>query len=137
MPARGPAGHCAPARHGSLPAPAILRTSGAPDDRLQPAVRAALRVKGSQRVLPEYINQIPPEAHASPTVASALASRYSRAVRAAAPVLLVVGTALSYGVASIVGVPALVPVLNTLPAFPFMIGALRRGRVDQAVVRML
>ena len=55
----------------------------------------------------------------------------------AAPVLIVVGTALSYGVASMVGVPVLVPVLNTLPAFPFMIGALRRGRVDQAVVRML
>ena len=54
-----------------------------------------------------------------------------------APALIVVSTALSYVLGAIVGVPALVPVFNTLPAFPFMIGALRRGRVDDAVVRMV
>jgi hypothetical protein len=54
-----------------------------------------------------------------------------------APVVIVAGTALSYLVAAAVGVPALTPILNTLPAFPFMIGALRRGQVGEAVVRML
>jgi hypothetical protein len=54
-----------------------------------------------------------------------------------APALIVVSTALSYVLGAVVGVPALVPVFNTLPAFPFMIGALRRGRVDDAVVRMV
>jgi hypothetical protein len=54
-----------------------------------------------------------------------------------APVAIVAGTALSYVVAATVGVPALTPILNTLPAFPFMIGALRRGQVADAVVRML
>jgi len=44
---------------------------------------------------------------------------------------------LSYVVALPLGVPALVPVLNTLPAFPFMVDALRRGRVGLAIVRML
>jgi hypothetical protein len=53
------------------------------------------------------------------------------------PLVIVVGTALSYVVALPLGVPALVPILNTLPAFPFMIVSLRRGRVDHAVARML
>jgi hypothetical protein len=56
---------------------------------------------------------------------------------ALAPLALVAGTALSYVVAAIVGVPWLVPVLNTLPAFPFMIGSLRRGHAGEAIVRML
>ena len=33
--------------------------------------------------------------------------------------------------------PALVPFLNVVPAFPFMIASLRRGRVGEAVWRML
>ena len=55
--------------------------------------------------------------------------------RAAAAI--VACTALSYLVAALVGVPALVPILNTLPAFPFMIGSLRRGHVAEAIGRML
>src|SRR3954466_16011093 len=55
----------------------------------------------------------------------------------AAPLLIVVGTACSYVLAAAIGVPALVPVLNTLPAFPFMIGSLRRGRTGEAIARML
>lgn len=54
-----------------------------------------------------------------------------------APVAIVAGTALSYVVALPLGVPALVPILNTLPAFPFMIASLRRGQVGEAIVRML
>jgi hypothetical protein len=56
---------------------------------------------------------------------------------AAAPIAIVAGTALSYGVAMAAGVPALVPILNTVPAFPFMIQSLRRGQVAEAIVRML
>jgi hypothetical protein len=54
-----------------------------------------------------------------------------------APVAIVAGTALSYVVAAMAGVPVLVPILNTLPAFPFMIGSLRRGQAGEAIVRML
>jgi hypothetical protein len=53
------------------------------------------------------------------------------------PLAIVGGTTLSYGVAWLIGMPALVPILNTLPAYPFMIVSLRRGRVDEAIVRML
>jgi hypothetical protein len=53
------------------------------------------------------------------------------------PVAIVAGTAVSYAVALPLGVPAIVPIFNTLPAFPFMIQALRRGRADEAIVRML
>jgi hypothetical protein len=53
------------------------------------------------------------------------------------PVTIVGGTALSYLTAAIVGVPALVPLFNVVPAFPFMIVSLRRGRVAEAVIRML
>src|SRR5687767_1315290 len=53
------------------------------------------------------------------------------------PAAIVGGTALSYVVALLVNVPALVPFLNVVPAFPFMIGSLRRGRVGEAVWRML
>jgi len=55
----------------------------------------------------------------------------------AAPVVIVAGTVLSYLVAALAGVPLLVPILNTLPAFPFMIASLRRGQIGDAVVRML
>ena len=54
-----------------------------------------------------------------------------------APLAIVAGTALSYVVAAAIGIPALVPVLNTLPAFPFMIGSLRRGQAGEAIARML
>src|SRR5215510_5728835 len=54
-----------------------------------------------------------------------------------APVVIVAGTALSYVVAALVGVPILVPILNTTPAFPFMIASLRRGQMAEAIVRML
>lgn len=54
-----------------------------------------------------------------------------------APVVIVAGTAVSYVAAAAIGVPVLVPILNTLPAFPFMIDALKRGDVGDAVVRML
>ena len=50
---------------------------------------------------------------------------------------IVLATVCSYGVGWIVGIPLLVPVLNTLAAFPFMVSALRRGDVRLAIVRML
>lgn len=53
------------------------------------------------------------------------------------PAAIVGGTALSYVIALLVDVPALVPFLNVVPAFPFMIASLRRGRVGEAVWRML
>ena len=53
------------------------------------------------------------------------------------PAAIVGGTALSYVVALLIDVPALVPFLNVVPAFPFMIASLRRGRVGEAVWRML
>ena len=52
------------------------------------------------------------------------------------PAAIVGGTALSYVAAFAIDVPALVPFLNVLPAFPFMIGSLRGGRVGEAVWRM-
>lgn len=53
------------------------------------------------------------------------------------PAAIVGGTALSYLVGVAIGVPLLVPFLNVAPAFPFMIASLRRGRVGEAVWRML
>ena len=53
------------------------------------------------------------------------------------PAAIVGGTALSYVVAALAGIPALVPVLNVLPAFPFMVASLRRGRAGEAIWRML
>jgi len=53
------------------------------------------------------------------------------------PAAIVGGTAVSYLVAIVIGIPALVPFLNVAPAFPFMIASLRRGRVAEAVWRML
>ncbi len=50
---------------------------------------------------------------------------------------IVTGTALSYVAALVVSVPVLVPFLNVVPAFPFMVASLRRGRVGEAVWRML
>jgi hypothetical protein len=53
------------------------------------------------------------------------------------PAAIVGGTAVSYLCAILIGIPALVPFLNVAPAFPFMIGSLRRGRVAEATWRML
>jgi hypothetical protein len=53
------------------------------------------------------------------------------------PAAIVGGTALSYALAMLAGVPALVPFFNVVPAFPFMVASLRRGRVGEAVWRML
>jgi hypothetical protein len=53
------------------------------------------------------------------------------------PVLIVLSTVLSYAVGWAIGVPALVPVLNTMASFPFMVLALRRGDLRLAVARML
>ena len=44
---------------------------------------------------------------------------------------------LSYILGWIVGIPILVPILNTLASFPFMVLALKRGEVRVAVARML
>jgi len=51
--------------------------------------------------------------------------------------LVVLTTVLSYVAAWAIGIPALVPVLNTLASFPFMVAALRRGDLGAAVARML
>ena len=53
------------------------------------------------------------------------------------PAAIVAGTAVSYVVAIAIGIPALVPFLNVAAAFPFMTASLRRGRVAEAVWRML
>jgi hypothetical protein len=57
--------------------------------------------------------------------------------QALVPAAIVGGTALSYVVALLLNTPALVPFLNVVPAFPFMIASLRRGRIGEAVWRML
>jgi hypothetical protein len=54
-----------------------------------------------------------------------------------APVAIVIGTAASYAIAIPFGVPWLVPILNTLPAFPLMVTSLRDGRTAEAIGRML
>jgi len=51
--------------------------------------------------------------------------------------LLVSGTLLSYAIAWATGVPALVPVLNTLPALLFLFLSLRDGRLGRAIALML
>jgi hypothetical protein len=50
---------------------------------------------------------------------------------------VVAATVLSYLLAWVIGVPVLVPVLNALASFPFMVAALREGRLRAAVARML
>src|SRR5262249_30077642 len=50
---------------------------------------------------------------------------------------IVVSTVASYAVGWAIGVPVLVPFLNTLAAFPLMVAALRRGNLRLAVARML
>jgi len=63
----------------------------------------------------------------------------STAARGGWPIaaLIVGGTVVSYAAGWLIGIPALVPVLNTLASFPFMAAALRRGDVRAAIARML
>jgi hypothetical protein len=51
--------------------------------------------------------------------------------------LIVLSTLFSYAAGWVAGVPILLPVLNTLASFPFMVVALRRGDLRLAVARML
>lgn len=53
------------------------------------------------------------------------------------PAAIVGSTAVSYAAAAIVGVPALVPILNVAAGFPFMVASLRRGHTGEAIWRML
>jgi hypothetical protein len=53
------------------------------------------------------------------------------------PAVIVGGTAVSYVVGAAVGAPLLVPFFNVAAAFPFMVSSLRRGRVGEAIWRML
>jgi hypothetical protein len=50
---------------------------------------------------------------------------------------IIAGTILSYAVGWLIGIPALVPILNALASFPFMVAALKRGDVRGAIARML
>jgi hypothetical protein len=52
-------------------------------------------------------------------------------------VAIVFASLLSYAIGWAVGLPILLPVLNTLASFPFMVDALRRGDLRLAVARML
>ena len=54
-----------------------------------------------------------------------------------AALLIVLATLLSYAVGWAIGIPILLPILNTLASFPFMVLALRRGDLRLAVARML
>jgi Ni,Fe-hydrogenase I cytochrome b subunit len=51
--------------------------------------------------------------------------------------LIVIGTVVSYAAGWALAVPMLVPFLNTLASYPFMVAALRRGELRLAVGRML
>ena len=51
--------------------------------------------------------------------------------------LIVLLTLLSYALGWAAGLPVLLPILNTLASFPFMVLALRRGDLRLAVARML
>lgn len=50
---------------------------------------------------------------------------------------VVVLTAVSYALARLISIPVLVPLLNALAGFPFMVLALRRGDARTAIARML
>jgi hypothetical protein len=54
-----------------------------------------------------------------------------------ASVLIVAATAVSYALGWMIGVPAVMPFLNTAASFPFMVAALRKGDVRLAIARML
>ncbi|HMD37574.1 MAG TPA: hypothetical protein VKH42_21510 [Vicinamibacterales bacterium] len=51
--------------------------------------------------------------------------------------LIVAGTAGSYALAWLIGKPLLVPILNTIASYPWMVAALKRGDVRTAIRRML
>jgi hypothetical protein len=51
--------------------------------------------------------------------------------------IIVVATLVSYALGWAIGIPILVPILNTLASFPFMVLALKRGDLRLAVARML
>ena len=51
--------------------------------------------------------------------------------------LIVLSTLLSYALGWAIGVPVLLPLLNTVASFPFMVLALKRGDLRLAVARML
>jgi hypothetical protein len=51
--------------------------------------------------------------------------------------LIVLSTLLSYDAGWAVGVPVLLPILNTIASFPFLVMALQRGDLRLAVSRML
>jgi hypothetical protein len=53
------------------------------------------------------------------------------------PIVIVTATLVSYAAGWAIGVPILVPILNTLASFPFMVLALKRGDLRLAVARML
>jgi hypothetical protein len=52
-------------------------------------------------------------------------------------IAIVGATLLSYAAGWAIGIPVLVPILNTLASFPFMVLALKRGDLRLAVTRML
>jgi hypothetical protein len=54
-----------------------------------------------------------------------------------AAAIIVLATLLSYAVGWAIGVPVLLPILNTAASFPFMVLALKRGDLRLAVARML
>ena len=51
--------------------------------------------------------------------------------------IIVAATLFSYALGWAIGIPVLVPILNTLASFPFMVLALKRGAIRLAVGRML
>ena len=51
--------------------------------------------------------------------------------------MIVIATLASYAAGWALGVPILVPILNTLASYPFRVAALRRGELRRAVERML
>jgi len=53
------------------------------------------------------------------------------------PIAIVGATVGSYAAGWLIGLPAVVPLLNAAASFPFMIAALRRGDVRLAIARML
>jgi hypothetical protein len=50
---------------------------------------------------------------------------------------VVIATVASYALSLAIGLPFIVPILNTLASYPFMVTALRRGRTREAVALML
>jgi hypothetical protein len=64
-------------------------------------------------------------------------SSVSLCVDSVAGLVIVLTTLLSYAIGWLLGIPLLLPILNTLASFPFMVAALRRGDLRLAVARML